>query len=89
MFIFVCHANFIYKSINDYITNELTDIIEITDDIFSDDMVSFVILSIILFPIESVFRHQQNILSVIHNILVMVDKFFIKEKSDKKINGVA
>jgi len=47
--VFVWRAYSFCKFISDYIINKLIDIIKITDDMFSDDMITFVIPSIILF----------------------------------------
>ena len=57
VFFFVWHAISICKSIGDYITDELTDIIQITDNMFFDDIFSFVILLLNLSPIELLFKH--------------------------------
>jgi hypothetical protein len=45
---FVCHDNPVSKPLYDYITGG----IEITEDMFFDDMFMFVISSVILFPME-------------------------------------
>jgi hypothetical protein len=45
------------KSISDYITDKMIDRIEITDDIFSGDMIPSVIILVILFPMKSMFKH--------------------------------
>jgi hypothetical protein len=68
---FVWLANSFYKFISDYIINILIDIMKITDDIFFDDMITSVIWSVILFYIESVFKHQLNISPVIYDFLVV------------------
>jgi hypothetical protein len=46
--------NSIGKSISDYVIDRLTDKIEITNDMFFNNMISFVIPLIILFLTESV-----------------------------------
>jgi len=48
---------FVSKSISDYITNKMIDRIEITDDIFSGNMIPSVIILVILFPMKSLFKH--------------------------------
>jgi len=68
---FAWRNNFIGKSIGDYTTDRLTYKIKITDDIFFDDMISFVIPSVIVFSTESMFKHRRNILLVIINFLVV------------------
>lgn len=74
--IFFWHVNSISESIGDYITDGMINRIEITD-MFSDDMFSSVISSVILFPMDPMFKYQQNIPSVICNFLVVHTSFFL------------
>jgi hypothetical protein len=57
---------FVSKSISDYITDKMIDRIEITDDIFSGDMIPSVIILVILFLMKSLFN------SMIYNFLVVL-----------------
>jgi hypothetical protein len=54
---FVSHDIFIYKSIREYITDGFINIIEITNDMFSDDIFLYVVPSKNLFLTESVCKH--------------------------------
>jgi hypothetical protein len=54
---FVWRSLSVSKFISDYITDKMIDRIEITDDIFSGDMIPSVIILVILFPMKSMFKH--------------------------------
>jgi hypothetical protein len=70
------HVNSISESIGDYITDGMINRIEITD-MFSDDMFSSVISSVILFPMDPMFKYQQNFSSMICNFLVLHISVFL------------
>jgi hypothetical protein len=71
MFLFDVITSSINLAICDYIINEMTNEIYITDNMFFDYIVSFFIMSIIILLMESDFEHQRNIPSVFCYIIVV------------------
>ena len=63
---------FIFKSFGDYTIDRKTNKIKIIDDKFFDEQVSFMILSINVFSIESMSKYQWKNPSVVCKILVVI-----------------
>jgi hypothetical protein len=75
---FVWWVVFIFKFIDYYITDKMTDIIKIIDDKFSDNHLPFMILLVNYFSIKSIFKYGQNNPTLLCNILVVIlDQFWI------------
>jgi hypothetical protein len=55
-------------------------ILKITDDRFSNDHLPYVILSVNVFSIESVFQYQRIISSVLYKIMVVIIVYLITIK---------
>jgi len=70
-FFFDVITSSINLAICDYIINKMTNKIYIIDNMFFDYIVSFFIMSIIIFLMELDFKHQRNIPSVFCYFMVV------------------